>query len=157
MTTAIDRTSLEDRIAIEDVISAVSVHGDRREFDAMYALYTPDAVFDYASLLGTADALSVEEFRANAARFRPAIDTLHQITNFEVRVEGDTAQVRSAVRAVTCIDELVAENGGLYTHRLRRTPEGWRITYVRYDVVFRQGPDVFERAKAKMAALEAAS
>ncbi|MFA7601660.1 MAG: nuclear transport factor 2 family protein [Novosphingobium sp.] len=151
-----DRASFEDRIAIQDMICAVSAYGDRREFDAMYGLFAADAVFDYASLLGTSGALSLDEFRANAAKFRPAIDTLHQVTNFAIRIDGDTAEALSTVRAVTCVDDLVAENGGLYTHRLRRTEAGWRITYVRYDVVFRQGPDVFARARAKMGAESAA-
>lgn len=146
---------LEDRIAIQDVICAVTLNGDLRDFDAMYALFTPDVQFDYTSLLGTSGTQSLAEFRATTSQFRPAVDTVHQVTNFNVRVDGDVAEVRSTVRAVTRVDDLIAENGGIYTHRLARTAEGWRVSFVRYDVVFRQGADVFEAARRKMAAQQA--
>lgn len=146
---------LADRIAIEDVICAITLNGDLRDFEAAYALFTPDAEFDYTSLLGTSGTQSLAEFRAAAAQFRPAIDTLHQVSNFNIQLDGDSAEARSTVRAVTRVDDLIAENGGIYTHRLRRTAKGWRVTYVRYDRIFQHGADVFAAAREKMAAMQA--
>ncbi|MGE4432252.1 MAG: nuclear transport factor 2 family protein [Sphingobium sp.] len=141
---------LADRIAIQDLICAVTLAGDRRDFDAVFSHFTQDAEFDYSSLFGTPGAVRLPEFRANGARFRPAIDTLHQVTNFQISIDGDEATCVSAVRAMTKVDDMLAENGGLYTHRLVRTAQGWRISHVRYDVIFRQGADLFEAARAKM-------
>ena len=157
MPDAADISALADHIAIQDVISHVTLCGDLRDFDGSFAMFTDDAVDDYASLLVMAEPLGLAEFRANAQAFRPALDTMHQISNFRIEVDGDEAVSLSTVRAVTCVDDLVAENGGIYTHRLRRTAAGWRICFVRYDCKFRTGPDVFAAAREKMAALNANS
>lgn len=147
-----------DRLAIQDVISAVTLHSDMDEPEAALALYVPGATIDYRAIAGAKDGLvPVEVHRANLATFLPGFEKRqHQTTNFEIVVTGDAAETRAQVRAIHVLEGELWLVHGTYHHRLRRTADGWRITYQRADMVHQEGAHLVARAKQRVAAARAA-
>lgn len=144
---------LADRIAIQDVICAVTLHSDMDEPEAALAQYVPGARIDYSQTLGPDSAnVPVEEHRANLARLLPGFEKRqHQVTNFDIRIDGDEAITRSQCSAIHVLDGEVWEARGTYHHRLRRTEDGWRITYQRVDMVSQSGEHLVPRARERAA------
>jgi len=132
--------ALKDRLDIQDAICAVTLHSDMNEPEAALALYAPGAVIDYSSVSGPESAnVPVEQHRAKLATFLPGFDKRqHQVTNFEVKVQGDQASCRAQVRAIHLLQGEIWLVHGTYHHRLTRTPDGWRITYQRADMIYQE-------------------
>lgn len=133
--------AVEDRIAIEDVICAVTIHSDLDSPELALACFTDDAVIDYSSVMGPDSAgVPVKEHRERLATFLPGFDARqHQVTNFQVTIEGDEASCVSQSRAVHFLNGEVWEAWGTYHHRLYRTEAGWKITYQRADLLHQTG------------------
>lgn len=145
-----------DRIAIQDVISAVSMHSDSKEYSEVYQYYTDDAIMEYGSLLGD-EGLPVHEQRRKIMEFFPGFDvTHHQSTNFQITVDGDQATSRAQVRATHVIDKDFWIVAGTYLHKLRRTAQGWKIYRHRFDLGYIEGIDLVERARERTATKGAA-
>ncbi len=145
-------TALQDRIAIQDVICAVTLHSDMDEPDKALRLYIPGATIDYSTVSGPESSdIPVEEHRRNLATFLPGFDKRqHQTTNFEITLDGDRASSRAQVRAIHTIGTEVWLAHGTYHHRLVRTAEGWRITYQRADLVHQEGQHLVPIAKQRV-------
>ncbi|MET0376860.1 MAG: nuclear transport factor 2 family protein [Rhizorhabdus sp.] len=143
---------LRDRIDIQDVICAVTLHSDLDEPEAALALYVPGAAIDYSAVSGPDSAnIPVEQHRRNLASFLPGFDKRqHQTTNFEIRVTGDDAASRAQVRAIHLLDGEMWLVHGTYHHRLVRTAAGWRITYQRADVVHQEGTHLVPIARQRV-------
>ena len=133
--------AVEDRIAIQDVICAVTINSDLDNPVAALACFTSDAVIDYSSVMGPGSAnVPVADHRAKLATFLPGFDKRqHQVTNFQVSVTGEEATCVSQSRAVHFLGGEVWEAWGTYHHRLRRTENGWKITYQRADLLHQTG------------------
>lgn len=150
---------LADRIAIQDVICAVTLHSDLDEPEAALAQYVPGARIDYSQTLGPDSAdVPVEEHRANLNKLLPGFDKRqHQVTNFDIRVDGEEAVARSQCSAIHVLNGQVWEARGTYHHRLRRTAKGWRITYQRVDMVHQQGEHLVAQARERVAQRDTAN
>lgn len=133
--------AIEDRIAIQDVICAVTIHSDLNDPVAALACFTSDAVIDYSSVMGPDSAnVPVADHRARLATFLPGFDKRqHQVSNFQVSVSGNEATCISQSRAVHFLNGEVWEAWGTYHHKLRRAAEGWKITYQRADLLHQTG------------------
>jgi hypothetical protein len=141
----------EDKLAIQEVISKVTLNVDLRNVEKGYSFYTDDAVIDLTSLTGGVP-LPAKQLLENSRPFRPAIDAYHhQVTNFDIEVEGDVARSISVMRAVQRIGDAIGEVGGVYYHDLVRLNVGWRIKHVRFSLSFKRGEDIMELAKQKIA------
>jgi hypothetical protein len=112
---------------------------DRRNWDLFDDVFTTDAVTEYG-------APPVEGRHERVASIRSHLGgcgaTQHLLGNYEARVDGDTAEASCYVRAFhTGADrpELTYEMFGMYHDRLRRTPDGWRISYRRLEVSLELG------------------
>lgn len=147
-----DWLALKDRIEIQDVICAVTLHSDLDEPDAALALYQRGASIDYSAVSGPGSAnIPVEEHRRNLAGFLPGFDKRqHQTTNFEIKVTGDEAVSRAQVRAIHTIGEHVWLVHGTYHHRLVRTEDGWRISYQRADLIHQEGAHLVPIARQRV-------
>jgi hypothetical protein len=146
--------ALADRIEIQDVICAVTVHSDLDEPEQALALYLPTALIDYSSISGPQSLnVPVIEFRRRLATFLPGFDKRqHQITNFQIRVEGDTATSRAQVSAIHSIGAELWRANVTYHHRLARTEAGWRISYQRAELVYQQGQHLIAIAEQNVRA-----
>jgi SnoaL-like domain len=149
--------ALEDRIAIEDVICAVTLYSDLDKPALALDQYTDDAVIDYSSLSGPDSGnIPVKQHRERLLTFLPGFDARqHQVTNFQIVVTGDAAEAKSQARAVHFLDNDCWEAWATYHHRLRRTQDGWKITYQRADLIHQTGGDLVAKATARVTAANA--
>jgi hypothetical protein len=154
VTARTEHDSLFDRIAVQDVICAVTLYSDLDEPDKALAQYTDDAIIDYSSVMGPDSArVPVKVHRQRLAEFLPGFDARqHQVTNFEVTFEGDTAVVRSQCRAAHCLGKEFWIAGATYHHRLVRSSAGWKITYQRAHLLFQEGEHLVSLARARVTA-----
>lgn len=145
---------LEDRIAVQDVICAVTLHSDMDEPSEALACFTADAVIDYSSVSGPESRdVPVAEHRRRLATFLPGFDMRqHQVTNFQIHTSGDDATSRAQVRAIHVIGGRSWVAYATYHHRLVRTAEGWKIRYQRADLTYQEGQELVEEARARVAA-----
>jgi hypothetical protein len=148
-----DQLSMQDRIEIQDIVSLPTLYVDLGDYQVAAQFYVKDAILDYSSVLGpAAQALPVERYWASVLQFMPGFDSsLHQITNFDISMEGEAAVCISAVRATLRIGEETYSNGGIYRHTLVRTAEGWRISHQSYRKTFEEGASLLEKARARLA------
>ncbi|CAN5203898.1 hypothetical protein BH10PSE3_BH10PSE3_01610 [soil metagenome] len=144
--------ALQDRIEIQDVICAVTLHSDLDEPERALAQYVPGAQIDYSQTFGPDSAnVPVEKHRANLQAFLPGFDKRqHQVTNFQILVDGDDAIARSQCCAVHTLGQEVWTARGTYHHRLKRTAEGWRINYQRVDMVCQDGEHLVPIARQRV-------
>jgi hypothetical protein len=121
---------LSDRQEIQDLMVAYCYAIDRKNWDELDDVFTPDAVIDYTEMVG---------FRGNLAEtkiflvegLRQLKSYQHSISTSQIRVKGDIAHGRTL-----CSNPMVIEVDGSkqtmfvglwYRDIFVRTPKGWRI------------------------------
>ena len=123
---------ISDRLEIEQLIVDYANAIDRRDFDALDQVFTPDAYIDYRAM-GGIDG----QYPAVKAWLKPALDKFpgysHLVGNITTKINGDAATARTL-----CFNPMTVPLGddktqvmflGLwYADKLIRTPAGWRMT-----------------------------
>ena len=125
-----------DRMQIHALLTQYWMNVDRGEWDAVKAVFVPGTLVDYSALMPIGDALPAEEV---VDRIAEAIQiyatTVHNMGNWEVHVDGDTATAESVIVAHHVYADPERQGGRLpvaglrYRDRLVRTPDGWRIEH----------------------------
>ncbi len=127
-----DLQALADRLEIEDVLTRYAWAIDKKQFDELDGVFTPDAQLDYTSSGGEAGAYpDVKAWLAKVLPHFPAYQ--HLVTNKDITIDGDGATSRSEfynpmVMAQRDGSTSIFFVGGEYHDDLVRTPNGWRIT-----------------------------
>ena len=127
----LDLQEISDRIEIQDLLARYTQAIDRRDWDGLDQIFTPDAHIDYSAMGGEAGGLAqIKEF---LARVMPMFEsTQHLLGSSVVDIDGDAASARTI-----CHNPMVLRGGedphlilcGLwYRDKLVRTPAGWRIS-----------------------------
>jgi hypothetical protein len=138
---------LADRIEITDLISRYGQIADEKRFEDSRSCCTEDIVAEYH--FGRAQGVDV------LARYgRQALGaferTQHIISNVLIDLAGDSATVSANLLAVHIqrAEDPVThfDLGGRYRFEVVRTPQGWRISRVRFDVLWSHGNDPRELA-----------
>ncbi|MFL6089339.1 MAG: nuclear transport factor 2 family protein [Aeromicrobium sp.] len=126
----LDLQTISDRIEIDDLITTYTRAVDTLDWDRFDTVFTPDATIDYTAsggLKGTRD-----EVRDWLAATLPMFSNMqHYVAQKEVRIDGDTADVRVYLMNPMQIEQPDGSKwhmdvGGYYLHKLVRTPDGWR-------------------------------
>jgi hypothetical protein len=121
---------LSDRQEIQDLMVAYCYAIDRKNWDELDDVFTPDAVIDYSEMVG---------FRGNLAEtktflvegLRQLKSYQHSISTSQIRIQGDIAHGRTL-----CSNPMVIEVDGAkqtmfvglwYRDIFVRTAKGWRI------------------------------
>jgi 3-phenylpropionate/cinnamic acid dioxygenase small subunit len=118
---------LQDRLAIDDLLTRYARAIDGKDYSLLDTCFTPDAHIDYTSSGGAAG--SYPEVRdwleKTLAMFTM---TQHSVTNRHVEITGDTASSHSHFYNPMRFESgQMFTVGGYYHDRLVRTAEGWRI------------------------------
>ena len=122
---------ISDRLEIQQLMFDYANALDRRDFEAMNDVFTPDAYIDYRSMGGVDGKFpEIKKWLAEALQRFP--NFYHMMGNIEVKLSGDTAKTKTA-----CFNPMVMDMGGgkthtfllglWYTDKVVRTPKGWRI------------------------------
>ena len=121
---------ISDRFEIQQLLIDYSTAIDKRRFDDLDLVFTPDAYIDYRAMGGIDGQFP--EVKAWLARVLPNFPAYaHMLGNFDVRIDGDTASSRTI-----CFNPMVLGGdqnqilycGLWYEDEFVRTPEGWRMS-----------------------------
>ena len=124
---------LTDQQQIIATTIAMAALADRREWNASAAVFTDEVRADYTALVGG------EPFtgRANdlVAGWKEGLGvftaTQHLVTNHEVAITGNRAEVRTYFQATHCRpDQTLWVVGGRYHYVLEKQADGWRISAI---------------------------
>ncbi len=121
-----------DRIALEDLAIRYAHAIDRRDFDALDTVFTPDAYIDYRAMGGIdGDYAAVKRWLPQA--LQPFPGYMHLVGNCAFEIDGDCASGR-----IACFNPMVVPRpaggsdtmflGLWYVDAYRRTADGWRIS-----------------------------
>lgn len=131
---------LLDRAAISDLLIDFARCLDVRDWDGYVANFTEDAQLElpFATFTGR-DAIE-----QNATHGLDAFDaTVHMSTNHIIDIDGDAARTRSYLSVAHVPDRKQPDEhgdaGGWYDCRLRRTPDGWKLSNVTLQIVWTRG------------------
>ena len=126
----LDIQEISDRLEIQDLLARYTDAIDRRDWDALDAIFTTDAWIDYRSVGGAAGNLAeIKKFLDDS--FKLFESTQHLLGSSVVNIAGDEATARTI-----CHNPMVFKGGrdpsllvcGIwYRDRLVRTADGWRI------------------------------
>jgi hypothetical protein len=131
----LDLQEISDRLEIQDLLARYTDAIDRRDWDALDRIFTPDARIDYSAVGGAAGNLpEIKEFLDESFKFFAS--SQHLIGSSVVDISGDEAKARTICHNPMVFGPMAADDGGdprllvcgiWYRDRLVRTPEGWRI------------------------------
>jgi len=122
---------ISDRFEIQDLLTRYADAIDRKDWDLLDQVYTPDADIDYTAFAGIAG--KYPEIKAWLAKSLDPIPAFqHMNANMDIKIDGDTATGR-----IMCFNPMVLPgevdppivcfNGLWYIDRYVRTADGWRI------------------------------
>jgi len=126
---------LEEKDAIREVMAEYCFRLDGGDYEGMAALFTEDGTWDTAFGKGTgrgAIAQLARDIRARAGDNRPR--AIHLVTNIVIKLDGDTAEVRSNWTVVqNSPDGPMIGSGGGYADRMVKQGERWLFHYRKID------------------------
>lgn len=122
-----DVAAIADRLEIDDLITRYATAVDSRDWDLFRSCFVANATIDYTTAGGASGSLAdiAAWLEQTLAGFELSV---HQVTNREVRVDGDTATGWLAYFNPNVLaDGSMLLSGGHYRDRYVRTADGWRF------------------------------
>ena len=145
---------LEDKHAIEQTYIRYCEAIDAKQFERLSEVFTADTNHDYTQALGpgvyvTSLAQLLESMHANLGEGSNCGATQHNVNNFRIAVDGDTATAKvnyyAIHRGIGRFAGALYSMWGLYDDQLVRTVDGWRIAQRKYTTFTVEGPVVTSR------------
>jgi len=140
---------LMDKHAIEQVYIRYCEIVDAKTFDDMHEVFTENSTSDYTQALGPGvispnRASLIASMHANLGPDSNCGATHHNVLNFRIAVNGDTAKAKVQYYAVhrgkNDYEGALYSMWGLYDDELVRTAEGWRVANRIYSCYLSEGP-----------------
>jgi ketosteroid isomerase-like protein len=131
-----------DRLAVQDVVRRWFELCDEKAWDRFGEVLTDDtvAVWSAESQVQGADALVAATKHMIGS---DEIVTFHHVAVMTPVIIGDTADVTARARAMHwglgAREGKFYESMGVQPTKLRRTPDGWRISWHQWQIVVKQG------------------
>lgn len=123
---------ISDRLEIQDLFARYSFAIDERDYDALDAVFTPDAVIDYSETGGAKGTVTeIKRWLPVAMKKFPMFQ--HMVATTKLKLDGD----RASSRTILFNPMVYADTDGApqtffiglwYRDELVRTPAGWRIS-----------------------------
>ncbi len=123
---------ISDRMEIQDLLTGYSHAIDNRDWDALDAVFTPDARIDYTEMGGSAGSLA--ETKDFLRKAMPSFSSFqHMVATSKIDFDGpDLARGRTICHNPMVIDKGEGKThvffcGLWYRDTFVRTDQGWRI------------------------------
>ena len=138
-------TTATQKQAIQEVVTAIFVSSDERNWAAVENAFAPKVLLDYTSMAGGDPAtLTPHQITDSWKSVLPGFQhTHHMISNFEIEVEGTEATVSHYGNAQHYLN---VENGedlwsvvGTYGHHLVLTEKGWKVDRMTFNLKYMKG------------------
>jgi hypothetical protein len=140
-----DKTELEDRLAILELIGRLALTLDARDWNALGQLFTDTVYHDRTSLTGGEPYTApVAQFVDGFRQTLQAMDAVHhQITNHVISLDGDEATCAANMQGTHVLANASGGPmwtvGGRHDYQLKRTPGGWRIAGLTFTLQWATG------------------
>jgi 3-phenylpropionate/cinnamic acid dioxygenase small subunit len=127
----------QELIAQQQIIATTIVMArltDSQKWDALPAVFTDEVSADYTALIGGEPVTMIRATDLIAGwkeGLSPFTATQHLVTNHEVVITGDTAEVRAYFQATHCKpDHTLWVVGGRYQYSFQKVADEWRISAI---------------------------
>jgi SnoaL-like domain len=122
-----DVQAVADKLEIHEQLARYARGVDTHDWDLWRSVFTDDAVIDY-SKSGFVHAGRDSVAESLRQGFENIPWATHHITNIEIELDGDRADVRAMFFNPMQLSGLDGDSaaGGYYFHQFVRTPEGWK-------------------------------
>ena len=137
-----DLQRISDRLEIEEVLTRYTRAIDTGAWDRLDAVFTADARIDYTQSGGIEGGYA--EVKAWLAENLPAFPRrMHTLGQVEIEHDAEGARVAAYFHNPMTLpagagEERLVEVGGLYHHRMVRTPDGWRSRRLVEELVWKR-------------------
>jgi 3-phenylpropionate/cinnamic acid dioxygenase small subunit len=123
----VDIQVVSDKLQIQELLFRYARGVDTKDWALLSSVFTPDASLDYSSVNGPAGPRD-EVVGWLEQSLTPVPVTQHFITNIEIDLDGDRAQVRAMFYNPMLLPGMaeMTSCGGTYHHEVVRTPDGWK-------------------------------
>lgn len=133
-----------DEIQVIRITNAIDVAVDRKDWVKARSFFADKLRADFTSLTGGEPAvIKADDLIAGwKANLGPAKKSLHLRGNHLVTIDGDSATVYSHGYAWNKMEgngDPLWEVWGNYTHEMRRTAEGWKVTAFTFVMTHERG------------------
>lgn len=124
-----NRCEKESKEVITTMVNAI----DTKEWDIALDQFDRIVYVDYESLSGQPGAdVPSKELVGNWSRLLKIVKTHHMLTNFDVEINGDEAEIFSHVYASHDAKKVGYWDAyGRYHHKLKKKDGKWKITYMK--------------------------
>lgn len=137
-------TWLYERAQIEQTILKYATAADLRDWDLLKSILADELDVDFTTSGGPAMTLTSDQYVGQVTSLIPGFDvTQHQLTNFVINIDGDTADTVVYMQA----EHIVMEDGqqidravgGYYTHKLKKIDGAWKICSLKLTATWGRG------------------
>ncbi|BBM87608.1 nuclear transport factor 2 family protein [Candidatus Uabimicrobium amorphum] len=134
-----------DEWQIIKVVNAIDTTVDEKKWEECRSYFLDTIKVDFSSLVGGKPMTLAADVLIGAWKRALYSDkkSLHMRTNHRVTIKGDNAEVFSHGYALNI---LPMKNGsdlwevwGTYVHKLKRTKDGWKVSYMQFTVTYARG------------------
>lgn len=137
---------ISDELAVQRVPTEIEIAVDRKDWQRARSFFADEIRVDFSSLSGAPPAtISADDLIAAwSANLGPQKQSHHQRGHGLVTLDGDLATIYSQGYAWNRMEgngDPLWEVWGNYTHELQRTPEGWRVTAMTFEMTHQRGND----------------
>ncbi|WP_462251781.1 nuclear transport factor 2 family protein [Ekhidna sp.] len=135
----------QEKNAIEKVVTQVFVSTDNQKWTSVEDAFNDQVLLDYTSMAGGEPAhLSPSQITDSWKTILPGFDhTHHALSNFNIEINGTEATVSHYGNADHFIDlkndKDVWTVVGTYDHHLLKTPSGWKIDQMKFNLKYMDG------------------
>ena len=134
-----------DREQVIDVVNGIVISVDHRKWEVCRSYFIDEPFIDYRSLSGQPGSkVKAADLVKGWSDFLSKLKfTQHFITNHDVKIGGNTATCYSYVRGIHSLP--YAEGGdlwdvyGTYDHELIKTPSGWKVSKMVFNLLYQEG------------------
>lgn len=133
---------LYDKALIEETILKYATSADLRDWDLLKSILDDEIDIDFTTSGGPAMRLTREQYVAQVTSLIPGFDvTQHQLTNFVIDINGDTANTVVYMQAEHFVHENSLDRavGGYYTHKLKKIDDKWKICSLKLTATWGRG------------------
>lgn len=122
--------NLQEQALVKHVIVTMINAIDTKQWGTATAMFTENVFVDYSSLSGQPGGeVKAADLVGGWEELLKKVSTHHMLTNFDISVSGDQAEVWSHVYASHAADGLEYWDAyGRYYHKLTKITSEWKIT-----------------------------
>lgn len=139
--------NFHDEALIRRVVDEIDNLCDLKDWQRCRSYFTDEIEVDFESLSGDKPAkISADDLiGAWKTNLFAKKKTCHLRSNHSVEIDGDAAQIYSKAYAFNLLEtgEVTGfwEVWGHYTHRLKRTADGWKCAAMKLEVIYQRGDE----------------